>query len=755
MIDSSIVERIGWMLLHSVWQIALVAILFAVINSLMKRRSANARYLTGCVALLAMVALPVMTFVTLPPPNVSPHDDLAHDTGTPLDGVATPTDMPVALPGTDTPTRLKHEPDELVNQRTEELLAASPDADETKMGFQERFARLIRPSLPPVVAAWLIGVLLLSLRPMIGLYTVQRLRRVGLSAVNDTLQEILRTTTARMHLNRGVEIAQSALVQVPAVIGYFRPLILLPASAVTGLTREQLEAVIAHELAHVRRHDYLVNLLQTAIETLLFYHPAVWWILRHVRRERENCCDDLALAVCDDAVDYADALVAVDQLCAVAPQPALSAGGGSLLERIRRIAGHSSPAMHAGNSWMVWLLTPFFVAAVALPIALIYADNASEKENEPPRPVLSAPDTFIDGSPIVVRLSMPGSAEWKLDESRGKIDDDERWAFYIRINERDYKCTGGLFPFTSATIARLDVTDQLHNGPNWKPGKYRVSYLLKNIDVIRNTDGKRIHFAEYESNMETFDIARSSAGLTTEKEFVVHDRDETAWSKAVDGIQLRLRPEKTVWTPGETPAFVLDIRNAGDRAIGTTKSQSAYEVAFEDHWYRAGEQQEIEQDAIERGETRTAAVRITLDENKWISTGSDLQVPGELASARIDARLPLKMIRYGRYTVRVAYFHPIDPDKGTRVVSNPVTFEVVANNFQQTNREERKPSDSESTDDDNDSKLLGILPDNAVETGRVVNSAGEGVGGAKLQFVRHEHVTDGVGKKKGRDCVIA
>ena len=126
---------------------------------------------------------------------------------------------------------------------------------------------------------------------------------------------------------------------MPAVIGWLRPVILLPASCLIGLTPGQLESILAHELAHIRRHDYLINLLQNVVETLLFYHPAVWWVSRRIRAEREHCCDDLAVKTCGDAAAYARALATLEEL-RPAPAPfALAAAGAPLLERIRRLAG--------------------------------------------------------------------------------------------------------------------------------------------------------------------------------------------------------------------------------------------------------------------------------------------------------------------------------------------------------------------------------------------------------------------------------
>ena len=120
--------------------------------------------------------------------------------------------------------------------------------------------------------------------------------------------------TRRLHIGRAVRLLESTLVDVPTVIGWLKPVVLLPASALAGLSPHQLEAILAHELAHIRRHDYLVNLLQTLVETLLFYHPAVWWLSRRIRAERENCCDDLAVSLCGDPVAYAAALAELEGL---------------------------------------------------------------------------------------------------------------------------------------------------------------------------------------------------------------------------------------------------------------------------------------------------------------------------------------------------------------------------------------------------------------------------------------------------------
>jgi beta-lactamase regulating signal transducer with metallopeptidase domain len=207
--------------------------------------------------------------------------------------------------------------------------------------------RRVEPLLPGLVGLWGAGVLLLSLRALGGWALVQRLRRSGLATVPLVIEETLSRLVGVLRVSAPVRLYESALVQVPTVIGWLRPVILLPASALTGLSTAQLELILAHELAHIRRGDYLMNLLQTAVETLLFYHPAVWWVSHRMRVEREHCCDDLAVAAGGNASRYARALADLEGLCSDAPALAMAATGGSLFERIARLVG---PPQHLSRT---------------------------------------------------------------------------------------------------------------------------------------------------------------------------------------------------------------------------------------------------------------------------------------------------------------------------------------------------------------------------------------------------------------------
>jgi beta-lactamase regulating signal transducer with metallopeptidase domain len=146
-----------------------------------------------------------------------------------------------------------------------------------------------------------------------------------------------RSDLARLLLTKPVTLLESCFAEVPVVIGHLRPVILMPVGLLAGLPAGQIEAILLHELAHIRRADYLVNLMQTLVEGLLFYHPAAWWISSSIRTERENCCDDLVVLTNQDAHEYATALAALAENRWTMREAALAATGGNLVKRIRRV----------------------------------------------------------------------------------------------------------------------------------------------------------------------------------------------------------------------------------------------------------------------------------------------------------------------------------------------------------------------------------------------------------------------------------
>src|SRR5262245_45188708 len=312
-----LVTALGWALIHFIWQGTFVALLLAGVLRMLRGASANGRYAVTCAALLLMLMAPLATMTNI---RLSVSGEAAN--GLSPFSAAQPESHPLTVgiePGI--------EPFQTAN------LTASP---RPWLSFRSENIAFL---LPWMILLWLLGVVCFSLRLIGGWFYTRRLQHHWTSPLEEERQQTLHQLCRRLRVTRPVRLLESAVIKVPMVVGWLRPVILLPASALTGLTAQQLEAIIAHELAHIRRHDYVINLLQSVVETLLFYHPAVWWVSRQIRQEREHCCDDLAVAVCGDALTYARALLELEQLRAAESQLAMAANGGLLMNRIQRLLG--------------------------------------------------------------------------------------------------------------------------------------------------------------------------------------------------------------------------------------------------------------------------------------------------------------------------------------------------------------------------------------------------------------------------------
>ena len=313
-LSSSVVQKLGWTLLHFLWQGTVITVVYAILRSLLKRSlSAQGRYGLACAALIAMVCAPPLTF----------------------------------------------------------LLMANTDAEPavSSFPFSSPFLALWQRLLPGFVAVWLAGVLAFSIRLFGGWRLIARLRSTSHPAPIDW-QHNMERIAGQMGATRKVRLMLSPLVDVPMVIGWLRPLILVPVEALTGMPVEQMMALLGHELAHIRRHDYIANIVQNVVETMLFYHPAVWWISEQIRFERELCCDELAAVVCTDVLTYARALADLESRRALRMSAALRADGGSLVDRIRRLIDPSAVMTNLlpgpGAAWAMVVLCCMGAKAVTI-----------------------------------------------------------------------------------------------------------------------------------------------------------------------------------------------------------------------------------------------------------------------------------------------------------------------------------------------------------------------------------------------------
>ncbi len=357
-------HAIGWTLLHFLWQGCVVAALLAVARTLLKGRSSNLRYLAACSALILMVVFPAATFWKI-------SDSLRW----------------AEVDETSLPAQRREDVKPSIGSidAVPERLAGGASKAEL-LPRRHLLGEQVESLLPWLTLLWVAGVFVLTARMLGGLMYAQRLKRYAIPVAGHW-HEKLRELSGALRVTRPVRLLESTLVQVPTAIGCLRPVILLPASALTGLTLRQLEVILAHELAHIRRHDYIFNLLQTITETLLFYHPAVWWVSRQVRIEREHACDDMAVAVCGDALLYARALTRVERLRkSPPPQLTVAADGGNLRGRILRLVENSQPSRRA-SSLLVGLviLVAFVMTLAGARIALSQKPRLAARTNEQTR----------------------------------------------------------------------------------------------------------------------------------------------------------------------------------------------------------------------------------------------------------------------------------------------------------------------------------------------------------------------------------
>jgi beta-lactamase regulating signal transducer with metallopeptidase domain len=295
-LDNPLAYQLGWALLHFLWQGALVGVLYAALRRSMANQSPQTRYLLGITTLASLVILPIVTLVHM-------HNAAA------VAGAAGS--------WSDALTALAHNG-----------ISVSP---------LSRLRDWLRPLVPWTVPAWSMGVALVGARYLLGWRKARRLMQHAAEAAPEVWQQTVGRLATTLGVRVSVQLTLTARVAAPCVVGWLKPVILLPPATLSGLSALQLEMLLAHELAHIRRYDYLVNLLQAAVETLLFYHPVVGWISRDVRRERELCCDDMAVRACGDAVNYAHALADLAALRLSTENFAMTANGGDLTLRVERL----------------------------------------------------------------------------------------------------------------------------------------------------------------------------------------------------------------------------------------------------------------------------------------------------------------------------------------------------------------------------------------------------------------------------------
>jgi beta-lactamase regulating signal transducer with metallopeptidase domain len=349
-------QRLGLTLIHFLWQGLAVAVLVGAFVGVLKLNHGNARYAAYLLALVVMIICLVATFINI---DISISQD---------DGFI--------------PEAKLSEP---VNNATEKSLpvadnlpqAGTSSSYETKSGFRTnsipfygRINDYLHISLPWLLSIWVVGVIILSVRLLMGYIGIYRWCR-HLEPLPENLAQHIAKISQKLGMPGFSRVFISPSILRAMAIGYLRPMVLLPAAMITQTSPEILEAVIAHELAHMRRFDLWVILAQRIMETLLFYHPAVWWLSNRLQNEREFCCDELAVAATGDRLTYSLALESAISTRFIVKQPALAAGlvrsKALTLRRVRHILGFAI-AQQDRPFWLVGVIAVLLLAILIIPM---------------------------------------------------------------------------------------------------------------------------------------------------------------------------------------------------------------------------------------------------------------------------------------------------------------------------------------------------------------------------------------------------
>jgi TonB family protein len=448
LIDTPPAGAIGWTVLHSLWEGAIIAALLAAV--LMAFRSPSVRYAAACAAMLFMFGGFALTLVRMMP-------DVVHNPRAMKAPVFLAWDNPIVTDFS----------------RPDGGLAA------------------VVPWLAPF---WIAGVWLFYAGRVAGWMSLCRLRRRGVCCAPEHWQEELARLSARLRVSRPVMLLESCLAEAPMVMGHFRPVILMPVGLLAGFPPEQVEAILLHELAHIRRFDYVVNAFTQFAQGVLFYHPAAWWIASVIRSERENWCDDVVVATRGDAHEYAVALAALEQYRASRPKLAVAVTGGSLVSRIRRLLYPKEP----GNAWTPFLASVILMATATVALVTWQAAAQQSTAAAPPQEEQTSKyDRWLNQDvPYII-------TEQERTAFKGLTTDEERDKFVEQFWARRDPAPGAPEnAFKVEHYRRIAYADELFGAialAGWKTDRGRIYIMYGPPDEIEShPSGGPDHRSPYE-----------------------------------------------------------------------------------------------------------------------------------------------------------------------------------------------------------------------------------------------------------------
>ncbi len=343
---------ISWTVVHSIWQILLFTLIGGVLQTTLHAKKATFRYnfLLSMVGLILVSSLVTFIFYYNHSYTVVANQS-THLTGT-LSTVA------------------KIQPAYTIHNA----------ADASFLSI-DNFNQFVESNIYTIVILWLVGLVMALLRLIGNISYVYYLRNKLNFPVEQYWEATLSAIADKLNVKRNIAILESALVRAPVVIGHLKPIILFPIGAINRLSTDEVESIIAHELAHIKRNDYLVNILINITESIFYFHPAMWWLSSQIKAEREHCCDDLAIATLGNPFKYAKSLVAVQEMAYYSPQLAMAFASkerkSQLAIRINRLISKPSRVLNINEKGIASLFVLSMIVTFAIAAKPGFNKNAA------------------------------------------------------------------------------------------------------------------------------------------------------------------------------------------------------------------------------------------------------------------------------------------------------------------------------------------------------------------------------------------
>jgi len=449
---------LGWTLVHSIWQGFVIALLLTFLLSLIDKRNSQVRSFLSYSALLVLVALSIRTYSDLSYSNLNFVQTSAKSELLNIDS---------------------HE----VQSDNSSLLLVPSDFESISSEYLTTIKLFISANMKTIVFLWFLGIFALSIKLLGGLLYAQRLKKREVYPVSQFWNDKLKSLKNKLQIEKKIDLMQSKYIKTPLTIGYFKPIILLPVGLLSGIPQDQLEIVLAHELAHIKRADYLLNILQSIIEVFFFFNPAVWLISNQIRKEREYLCDDLAIMSCGNSTNLANALITLHENGNTKINIAMSAIGNnnSLMGRIKRMKQENQKQKQLG---MALLIIPFLLFTILL--ACSTAENINKTE-------LNIPSEF--GS-----FTQPDELESSENLEMNIAKMEEKSSENVMIE--------------NATESKRKKFNFHANGAKWKAyfeeGKlvelYKDGTRLTDDELVEYEDFVDKRYEEYQEDMADFEV---------------------------------------------------------------------------------------------------------------------------------------------------------------------------------------------------------------------------------------------------------